>query len=260
MADLTRTLLADITSLYSPAALLWLCIGSLLAGLVRGFTGFGTAMVFLPFAGRVTDPVQAITIMMLMDLLGPMLLAPRTLKQTNRGELVKLTVGAVLAMPLGVLVLFLLPPDMFRYIVSAVTFVLLFCLIGGVRYRKPLAPATVYGVGAAGGFFGGSVGLPGPPVIFLYFASTLPAAVIRANIFIYLLIADLLILAAFGIQGRLLTEAVVVGLLMGFPCLLTMGLGSVLFNPAHERLYRGAAYFIIAASAVIGLPVIGQFL
>ncbi len=258
MVDLYQTLLADITTLLHPLALLWLLAGSLLAGLVRGFSGFGTAMVFLPFAGSVTDPIRAVTIMLVMDLVGPVLMAPRTLKQTNSGELARLAIGALLAMPLGLLILFLLPTTVFRTMVSVMTLTLLVFLITGIRYRKPLTPPLVYGAGATGGFFGGCAGLPGPPVILLYLASTLPAAAIRANLFIYLIVADILILMAITLQGQLSRAAVAVGLLMALSYLLTLGLGSLLFNPAHERLYRRVAYGIIAGSAVIGLPVVNQ--
>jgi len=258
MADLFRTLPVDITALIPPDAFLWLLIGSLLAGLVRGFSGFGTAMVFLPFAGSVADPIRAVTIMLVMDLVGPVLMAPRTLKQTNAGELTRLAIGALFAMPLGILVLFLLPSDVFRYMVSGIALILLIFLITGIRYRKPLTPKMVYGAGAAGGFFGGCAGLPGPPVILLYLASTLPAAVIRANLFIYLIVADILVLTAFALQGQLSTAAVAVGLILAISYLLTLGLGSLLFNPAHEQLYRHVAYLIIACSALIGLPIINQ--
>ena len=38
----------------------WLILAALLAGLVRGFSGFGTAMVFLPIASQYLTPFESI--------------------------------------------------------------------------------------------------------------------------------------------------------------------------------------------------------
>ena len=48
--------------------LAWLIITVVFAGLVRGFAGFGTALVFMPIAASVTSPVWAIIIMMSFDI------------------------------------------------------------------------------------------------------------------------------------------------------------------------------------------------
>ena len=39
----------------------------MLAGLVRGFAGFGTALVFVPLAAMVVSPVWTIVIMFVFD-------------------------------------------------------------------------------------------------------------------------------------------------------------------------------------------------
>ena len=52
-------------------------VGALLAGLVRGFSGFGTAMVFLPFAAQVYEPVWVLVVLLTIDILGPIPALPR---------------------------------------------------------------------------------------------------------------------------------------------------------------------------------------
>ncbi|MEL7116914.1 MAG: sulfite exporter TauE/SafE family protein, partial [Pseudomonadota bacterium] len=60
---------------------LWLlAIGALLAGLVRGFSGFGTAMVYLPFAAEVFPPVWVLITLLVIDGLGPIPAVPRALR------------------------------------------------------------------------------------------------------------------------------------------------------------------------------------
>ena len=254
MIDLLYAQYREIISIIPFSGFAWLVCGSILAGIVRGFSGFGTAMVFLPFAGSVTNPVWALTILVVMDVIAPITLVPRTIKDTNPGELVMLGVGLIVAMPVGIYVLELLPVDLFRYLVSGLTILLLLMLIFGVRYQGQLSRPMVYGAGGLGGFFCGCVGLPGPPVIMLYLASNLPPVVIRANLFIYLIVADVLLLVYFGLKDILSVQAIILGIIVSISYLAALWLGSLLFNPEKEKTYRIAAYVIIAGSAITGLP------
>lgn len=235
---------------------LWfLATGALLAGIVRGFTGFGTAMVYLPFAAQVLTPFAALTTLLIKDLTGPLIHVPRALRDGHPGDVIKLAAGALLGLPLGVWVLIHVPPEVFRWGVSLVALLLLAILIGGLRYQGRLTNPLIIATGVMGGFLAGCVGLPGPPIILLYMASTLPVAAIRANTMLYLILADLLMVTLLWIKGYLVASAVALGVLMILPYTLGNWAGARLFRPEAERVYRWAAYAIIAGSAIMGLPV-----
>lgn len=233
----------------------WLLVAAAaVAGLVRGFSGFGTAMVYLPVAGQILSPFEALTTLLIMDLVGPLPNIPRAIRTGHPRDILRLSAGTLIALPLGVLVLGLIAPEVFRYGVSLVSLLLLVLLIGGVRYHGTLRPPMVYGTGAIGGFLAGSVGLPGPPVIMLYMASPNPAAVIRANIMVYLLLCDLMMIGVLHLNGYLVGSAVAMGALLTLPYLLANIIGGWLFRLRYEQIYRIVAYFIIAVSALNGLP------
>lgn len=232
----------------------FLVITAAIAGAVRGFSGFGTAMVYLPVAGQFLSPFEALTTLMIMDLVGPLPNIPKAIRISHRGDVLRLSLGALVAVPFGVLVLGLIAPEVFRYGVSLISITLLILLIAGIRYRGDLRPPMVYGTGGLGGLLAGSVGLPGPPVIMLYMASAHPAAVIRANIMVYLLLTDVIMIAVLHLNGYLVVSAVLLGGMLTLPYLVGNVLGGYLFAPGYERLYRAVAYFIIAVSALNGLP------
>ncbi len=235
---------------------IWLLyFAALVAGIVRGFAGFGTAMIFLPMAAQVLSPFEVLTALIIMDLTGPLIHVPRALKDGQPGDVVRLGLGAALAVPLGVWVLSVVAPEVFRYGVSVVALALLALLVSGVRYRGKLTRPMIFGTGALGGFLGGSVGVPGPPVIMLYMASTLPPSAIRANNTLYLILADILILAVFAVRGFLVGSAVAIGIVAILPYTLGNWIGAKIFRPDAEQMYRGAAYVIIAVSAIYGLPI-----
>lgn len=234
--------------------LLLLAATAFVAGVVRGFTGFGTAMIYMPVAGQILTPVAALATMTVMDAFGPLPNVPRALRDWHRRDVVLMCATLVLALPAGLFLLTRMPVELFRYAVSLIALALLALLIAGWRYRGALSRSMIAGTGLVGGFLGGSTGLAGPPVIMLYMASTLPARVVRANLLLYLLAVDILMLATLTAMGRLDGATLATGLVMLIPYLAGNVLGGWLFRPGLETVYRRVAYVIIAASALSGLP------
>jgi uncharacterized membrane protein YfcA len=225
------------------------------AGLVRGFTGFGTAMIYMPFAAALLPPVWALTVMLVFDLLGMPPLIPRALKDADRGDLARLSLGVLIAAPIGLLLPSRFDPTVFGWILSAIILVLLAFVAAGWRYRGRLSRRMVVSVGAFGGFLAGMSGLAGPPVIMFYMSRPLPVQVIRANILLFLVLADLLTAIFMGLGGLLDLEPLAIGALMILPYVAGGLAGSALFNPAHERVYRFGGYLVILVAALVNLPV-----
>ena len=112
----------------------YLVVGAVLAGLVRGFSGFGTAMVFIPIAGQVLSPVATLIVLLVMDLIGPLPNIPRAIRDGKLPDLLRLITGAVIGAPIGVYFLNLMSADTFSLLGAVFSLCLLFLLICGVRY------------------------------------------------------------------------------------------------------------------------------
>lgn len=232
----------------------WLALAVCVAGMVRGFSGFGSAMIIMPVASSVLSPVGAIVFLTMTELFGPLPNLPHALREGSRADVMRLGIGALIAIPFGVFSLSYMSPDFFGWVVSAVVLLLLVPLISGWRYHGQLTPPLVMGTGALGGFLSGSTGMPGPPVIMLYMASSMPVSVIRANFLLYLLMIDVMMIAVVALFDLLELVPILVGLLLVVPYMLSNIAGAALFRPGAERLFRAVAYLIIAASAILGLP------
>lgn len=226
------------------------------AALVRGFAGFGAALIYLPGAGQILPPFEAITTFIIIDFIGPLLIARKAFTQCAPRDLVRLLGGLVIALPIGLYTLGLIPAEIFRYAVSIIALTLLCLLVSGFRYKGKVTPALLFGTGGLSGFLQGIAGLAGPPVIFFYMASPLPPQTIRANILLYLMFANLAAFPTLAVFGRLEVSAIFLGLILVIPTIVGGQIGARLFNPAYERTYRTVAYAIILASAVNGLPLL----
>lgn len=233
----------------------WLVAITFVAGLVRGFSGFGTALIYMPVAAQFISPVWAIMTLALMDIAGPAPNLPKVWKDRHPSDLMRLFVGTLVGLPIGLALLLAVDPTLFRYAVSGLALAMLALLLSGYRYQGTIRPPMLYGIGGSAGFLGGIAGLPGPPVILLYMASLHGAAVIRANTMLFLMGYDILLIATLGVQGMMAGVPVLLGVLLTVPNMLGNLAGGAIFRPGYEKTYRSVAYAIIAASALSGLPI-----
>ncbi|WP_319823865.1 sulfite exporter TauE/SafE family protein [Thalassovita sp.] len=236
----------------------WLVVATFVAGAVRGFAGFGTALVYLPVASQFLPPVWTLISLVVMDVFGPLPNLPRARRDGRTADVAWLLVGMVVALPLGLMVLYAVRPEIFRYVVSLVALAAPVLLASGLRYRGTPGRGLLLGTGGVSGFLGGIAGLPGPPVILLYMASSGPVQTIRANIMMYLFTFDVVVLALLTVQGRAELAPVGLGLLLAVPNLLGNLAGAAMFHPERQRIYRAVGYTVITAAAISGLPLWDQ--
>lgn len=243
-----------LTQALAVEGLVWVALAAFVAGIVRGFAGFGTAMIYLPVAAQFMPPLWAIVTLAGLDILAPAVHIPGALRSGHRRDVFRLMTGVVVLLPVGLWLLDRTEPETYRYLVSFLSLGMLLVLLTGFRYRGVVTPPMVYGIGGAGGLLGGAAGLPGPPVILFYMASPHGPAVIRANTTAYLFFYDILLVVVLLCLSRFELTPFVLGILLSAPAMAGNLLGGWLFNPDYEKLYRIVAYFIIAAAALSGLP------
>ncbi len=235
---------------------LWaLVLAASVAGLVRGFTGFGSGLVFMPIAATVVPQATAIAVMVISGLFTGAVLIPRAWPVARRGEVGQLALGAMVALPLGTALLSILDASVLRWAVAIAATATLAALLSGWRYSRKVGATGQLAIGAGAGALGATTGLTGPPVILFYLAGQGAAVEIRANTILFLAALDLGVLVAFLSAGLIGREAVALGALLVVPFLVGTALGQGLFRPERERLFRRAAYALIGLAILTGLPV-----
>ncbi|MGI1663609.1 sulfite exporter TauE/SafE family protein [Palleronia sp. KMU-117] len=232
----------------------WLMALAGLAGVVYGFAGFGSALIFMPLATIVVAPLLAVAAFAIASLSAIFTVLPQAWRASDRRATLTMLAAALAVLPLGVWVLRTGDPVMLRWAVSAVVLATLAALVTGWRYRQsPGVPAWL-AVGGAVGFLGGSVGLNGPAMVLFQLGGSDSVDRTRANAIVVLTVSS----AAYGpmiaAQGAFPPEALTFGLAMAAPYGLGALLGRRLFDPARAGLYRRVAYGIIGAAALLGLP------
>ncbi len=136
-----------------------------LAGLVRGFSGFGGAMIYMPLVAAIYDPrIAAVTILLVDFVCSSPFALPET-RRCNWREVVPISIAMAAGVPFGTWALITLDPIVLRWCIAIVVLGLLPPLMFGWRYRaEPSLPVTI-GVGLFSGVSAGAVQIAGPPVI-----------------------------------------------------------------------------------------------
>ena len=235
----------------------WVILTSLIAGVVYGFAGFGSALIFMPVATRVLPPEVAVGAFSLSAVASFVTVVPGAWRVADRPSVLRMIVAGVVATPVGVLLLRTAETDVIRVAISVLVLGTLGALITGWRLRTAPGPWPQVAIGAFSGVTGGATGLNGPLVILFNMSGGLRAEQVRGNTAVFLTITSLTFLPQLWAQGLMSVSTIVLGILL----LPVYGLGTLigkrLFQPGLEVLYRWVAYGIIAAAGLIGLPIWG---
>jgi uncharacterized membrane protein YfcA len=233
---------------------------AVLSGVVRGFSGFGSALIYIPLASAVYGPKLAAASFVLIDFFGTIPLAARAWPVCNKREVVPLGIACAVTIPLGALLLIYLDPIWIRWGIAVLILGLLAVLLSGWRYRGQASLPLTIGVGLFSGVTGGATTLTGPIPIVYWLGSASGAAVVRANLIVFFLFTDGFVALVYWVQGLLTAEAVMLALLTGLPFYFALAAGARLFRGASELTYRRIAYLIVAVAALVSLPVFDRVL
>jgi hypothetical protein len=226
-----------------------------LAGFLRGFSGFGSALIYIPLVSAVYEPRIAAGTLLLIDFCCS---APFTIPELQRchwREVLPIGLSAALAVPFGTMALVLVDPVSLRWFIAALVLTLLVPLAAGWRYGgRPVLPISI-GVGVMGGLGAGAVQIAGPPVILYWLGGPHAAAAVRANLMVFFLFTGAMSCVAYVASGVLTRTVVTLAVLLGIPFVMAMWAGARWFRGSSDLTYRRIAYLIVAAAALVSLPI-----
>jgi uncharacterized membrane protein YfcA len=241
---------------YSVATLAFVAATALLAGLARGFSGFGAALIFIPLASTVVDPRVAAAVLLVVDIVVASPLIPRAWALADRRGIGTMLIGTIVGVPIGTLVLTHTDSVTIRWMIAVMVAIMLTLLISGWRYHgRPAAPVAS-SVGLVAGFFSGVAQVGGPTVVSYWLGTVKRAEIIRANIVIYFAASALLTFLSYVVAGLISTRLVGLWLLIGPVYGLGLWTGSRCFGMASAATFRGICYALIAAAGIFSLPVL----
>jgi uncharacterized protein len=221
---------------------------------VRGFAGFGAAMIYVPAASLMVGPQIAVITLWTMDTIPSLPIVMPALKKADWKSVLPVAAGYAAMVGIGVWFLKHGETELVRWLISGFILATVAVLWSGWRYHgaRPLPLSLM--VGGISGLFGGAAQLSGPPVLVYWLAGSDPAWLIRANTIVLFFITTLFSGAAFLAGGLFHRPAVICAILCAPVYGIGLVLGQRLFGHASEATFRRAAFIIILSVAIVTLP------
>jgi uncharacterized protein len=241
------------------AALAILAI-ALLSGTARGFSGFGSALIFMPLASSMAPPRLVAALLLIIDFVAAAPLLPNAWAKADRKATAIIVAGALIGVPLGTYFLNVLDPVTTRWIISGFVTALLLLLLSGWRYRGRDHVTLSVGIGALSGFCSGLAQTGGPPIVGYWLGRPIASQVARANILLFFGASDFFSVVSYAASGLITLDAVKFSLVVGPVYAIGVRLGASLFGHASETLFRGICYALIALAVIAGLPALDAVL
>jgi uncharacterized membrane protein YfcA len=237
---------------FAPERLALAVLIGAIAGVIRGITGFGGAMVMSPPLALLLGPLVTVPVVLLLESVAaaPMLVQLRHLVRWR-------VIGPIIAMacltvPLGAYVLVNADPLVMRRVIAAVVIVFSLLLLRGWRYAGRHRLATGVGLGAVSGTMVGATSMGGPPVILYLLAGPDPIDTTRANLTYFVGAISLAGVAVLALNGVLGTQGLWLALLLAPGYYLGMVAGIRLFSRFNDtRFRRFTLFFMMAVAAGI---------
>jgi uncharacterized membrane protein YfcA len=239
---------------FTSSTMFFLIGSAFVAGLARGFSGFGSALIFIPLASSIIGARLASPLLLVIDFVAAAPLIPNGWQHADRGDVGTMLIGSFVGVPIGAWALTQMDPLAVRWMIVALIVPMLALLMSGWRYRGTPTTALTAGVGAIAGFFNGVAQVGGPPIVLYWLRDTTAARIVRANIIVFFAASSVFTIFSYLIGGVLTTAVIGLAVLTGPVFGIGLWLGSHMFGLASEETFRRICYALIALAALVSLP------
>jgi uncharacterized membrane protein YfcA len=224
---------------------------AVLAGaLVRGFTGFGASMFWVASLSLIYAPSGVIPTVLALEVLASLSLLPSVAGQVQWRSMSWMLAATVVTMPIGVMLLSVLPARPMRVVVAVAILLGTLALASGVRLAGRPGTRTALAAGSVSGVVNGSTGIGGPPAVLLYFSGSTEAQVGRATLIAYFLGTDSLGFAMMAVAGLVDRQVLLHAAIFAPLALIGITVGQHLFRRSSGRNFRAVVMVVLGALSV----------
>jgi hypothetical protein len=226
-----------------------------LAGLMRGITGFGGAMLMAPPLSFLIGPVPTVVTALILETAAALVMFPDAWPKIKKRILLYLTIPACFSVPIGGYLLLTLDPFIARKVISAVVVVFSMGLLAGLRYSGGQRPLTSMVLGAIVGVLLGATSVGAPPVILYLLSGPDPQAVTRANLTFFVTSISVIGLVMLTAAGAITGQLAISAFLLCIPYMAATWFGGKLFGKLGDVIVRRIALCFMFTMGLVGLIV-----
>lgn len=219
-------------------------------GFLRGFVGFGSALVIIPVLAQTFTPALAIIMHGIMDLPTIVQILPTATRQCARKTVLPMMLSLLLGIPLGVYMLSTIDAGPMRIVISVLVLIMVGILAVNSRIVFTAGPKTIVSGGVIGGVVQGMAGVGGPPVVALLLSRKDDPQTTRGNIVVMMSSLIICAMIMYGAFGLITVRSLILGGCAAPIYLAASYLGSRYFKAGGSAFFRSIALLILALTAI----------
>lgn len=226
---------------------------TMLAGIVRGFSGFALSAMVMATAVVILPPIELIPMLWWLEMSASILMLKNGWAGADRTMTYGLVIGSVIGWPFGLALTMALPIAASKALALAVIVALAVTLLAKVRLPFLATKPGLYGSGVLAGVVSGVASVGGMVVAVYVLAADAPAKIMRASLVLYLFLSSaisMIVLVAFGVMEL---SGLARGLIFAVPTMIGVVIGQQFFTERLAPYYRPFCLILLIGLASIGL-------
>jgi len=224
-----------------------------LASVVRGFTGFGLALVAVPLIQFIFPVSDTAVFIAVINMIFSILYYRRLRELVREQPLGRMALFTGVGVAAGVLILKYINPAYIQLTWGILIILIVTALVRGANLRiSSDAPAMTLS-GLFGGLLAGATGITGPPVAIILSAMKTPKEKFNAVISLFILFAVSYALLFYLISGLIRRDTVLLAL-CSVPALIAgLRTGDILVSRISQKTFTNVIYIVLIIMGIITL-------
>lgn len=236
----------------SLVGMVWMAATIVVAGFIRGYSGFGYSAIVIAASALVTNPLNFVAVVVILETAMSVQAARGIAGQVDWRRVWLMLAGAAIGLPLGLWLLTGISEDAARAIISGYVLAMCIILLAGWRLRAEVRGAPNFGMGILSGL-ANAPGMGGLPIAAFFAAQPMPAPVFRATLIAYFPLLDIYSAPLYWWHG-LVTWDTLWAALIALPLTFVGNwLGSRHFLSTDPQEFRRFAIGLLGVLALMGL-------
>lgn len=222
------------------------------AGIVRGYSGFGFAVISVIGLNLFLLPVVSVPVVLGLDFICSISLFREAIKHAHMETFRALVAGCLVGIPIGLLLLFLLPAAWLKLAICVFVTVLVMLLM---RKAKPVQKDTMRRkliTGVASGIGNSSASIGGPMVLYYILSSSLDVRTQRATMILFFIVSEAIALIGLGVSQSSNDDVYLYIAYLLIPTLIGVKIGQFFFHRHPPKSFKTLSLPLMIIVAVIG--------
>ncbi|MDA7423243.1 sulfite exporter TauE/SafE family protein [Thalassococcus lentus] len=237
----------------SPSDALLLALLCVLAGMVRGFSGFALSAVVMSLGVLILPPVELIPILWWQEITASILMVRGGLKEADKTVVIGLVGGSAVGLPFGLALMKSLPLETSKLVALSIIIVLAITQLARVRMAFLATKPGLWGSGVVAGIVAGLSQVGGMVVALYVLARDSAPRQMRASLVMYLFCSAVISILTLTLMGVMTQTAVIRGFALAPASALGVVIGKSLFRPAWEPYYKPFCLILLIVLACVAL-------